>query len=572
MVQKELDTPDYIFESSWEVCNKIGGIYTVLSTRAKTLQDIFKDNVVYIGPDVWKEKDNPDFAEDNTLLTEWQVHAVEQEQLQVRVGRWNVHGNPIVVLVDFAPFYQIKDTIYYDMWERFAIDSHSAYDDYDEACMFAYAAGKVMESLYHYLKLEEKKVVAHLNEWMLGMTVLYLRQNVPGIATVFTTHATSVGRAIAGNNKPLYDRFWFYNGDQMAKELNVQAKHVLEKSAAHHVDCFTTVSEITAKECEQLLSKKPDIITPNGFEDNFVPRGDEYLRKREIARNALIKVTECLTGESVAADSLLLAISGRYEYKNKGIDVFIEAMNRVRLARPEKQVIAFILVPSGISGPRADLVACLDKAPTQALPNPFYTHDLCDIEHDKVCEYLRHLDFLNQRDYPCKLIFVPSYLMGDDGIFNLPYYDLLIGMDLTVFPSYYEPWGYTPLESIAFGIPTITTNLAGFGIWAKETEDEQHRSGVKVIERNDHNYFEVAEEIKNDIIHYSQLNNDDIALFKRSARQLSGQASWQHFITYYLDAYDMALKSEELRDKLRITSPLTPSQGGGIAKQKEILK
>jgi glycosyltransferase involved in cell wall biosynthesis len=545
MTKTEQITPDYIFESGWEVCNKVGGIYTVLSTRAKTLCEKWKDNLIFIGPDLWKNVNNQDFIEYKTLLKSWRNQA-EKEGLNVRVGRWNIPGKPITVLVDFQPYFNIKGDIYYRMWDKFGVNSLPAYGDYDESCMFAYATGLVIESLYRYLKLEDKKVVAHLNEWMLGMTVLYLKDKVPAIGTVFTTHATSIGRSICGNNKPLYNYFEQYDGDQMAKELNMEAKHSLEKQAAIHADCFTTVSRLTAEECRQLLGKYPDVVTPNGFEFDFVPEGAEFDRKRTKARKLLIDVASRLCGEPISEDALLLAISGRYEYKNKGIDVFIEAMDYVRKLNPEKQIVAWILVPAWICGPRTELLSRMRQKDLLQFPmsNPYYTHHLNMPENDKVCEYLRFLDFLNQQEYKTKIVFVPSYLNGQDEIFNASYYDLLIGLDLTVFPSYYEPWGYTPLESIAFGIPTITTNLAGFGLWAKESGISGNRltEGVEVIERTDSNYFEVAENIKNSIINYSKLNSREISKTKSSAQALSKKASWTHFIKYYYEAYDKALR------------------------------
>ncbi len=543
--------PDYIFETSWEVCNKVGGIYTVLSTKAKTLQDLYKDKIWFIGPDCWQEKNNPDFIESSSLLKDWKKHARESEQLSVRVGRWNIPGKPIAILVDYESYYTKKDEIYFRVWKSFGVNSMRAYGDYDESCMFAYATGLVMESLYHFFHMEKKQVVAHFNEWMLGMGALYIQGKVPAIATIFTTHATSIGRSIAGNDKPLYSHFQNYNGDQMAAELNMEAKHSIEKQTALHVDCFTTVSDITACECAQLLERIPDVVTPNGFESNFVPQGNAFNRKRKMARKALIRVAEQLTGESIPDQSLLLAISGRYEYKNKGIDVFIEAMNRVRLTRPDKPIVAFILVPAWANGARPDLKKRLEQNEpvTNPLPDPYYTHELYEPQGDKICNYLRHLNFLNQPSDHLKLIFVPSYLNGNDGIFNLTYYDLLTGLDLTVFPSYYEPWGYTPLESIAFSVPTITTNLAGFGLWAiKEGCGDNLFTGVEVLKRSDENYFEVAEKIKESILVYNMnYDAEKIHCSRQSAHSLSEKASWSHFISYYLEAYDIALKNAKKR-------------------------
>ena len=241
---KELLTPGYIFEASWEVCNKVGGIYTVLSTRAKTLQDIYKDKVFFIGPDVWVGKENSLFIENENLCAAWREHALKNDGLKVRVGRWNIPGNPIVILIDFYPFFSKKNEIYGKMWEDFQVDSLHAYGDYDEASMFSYAAGKTVESFYRFNLTENDKVIYQAHEWMTGMGALYLQKAVPEIATIFTTHATSIGRSIAGNNKPLYDYLFAYNGDQMARELNMEAKHSIEKQTAHHVDCFTTVSEM----------------------------------------------------------------------------------------------------------------------------------------------------------------------------------------------------------------------------------------------------------------------------------------------------------------------------------------
>ena len=230
-------TPDYIFESSWEVCNKVGGIYAVLSTRAKTLQDAMPDRIIFIGPDCWNEKSSPYFVEDNDLLADWRKYA-EEGGLKVKIGRWNIPGNPISILVDFKPFYADKNRIYGKCWEDFQVDSLHGYGDYDEASMFSYAAAKVVESCYKFFKLETKNVIYHGNEWMTGLGVLYIKKYCPKIGTIFTTHATSIGRSIAGNNKPLYDYLWAYNGDQMAEELNMQSKHSIEKQTALNVDCF----------------------------------------------------------------------------------------------------------------------------------------------------------------------------------------------------------------------------------------------------------------------------------------------------------------------------------------------
>ena len=545
-------TPEYLFESSWEVCNKVGGIYTVLSTKAHTLQQMFNDKVVFIGPDVWGPANAPDFIEDDALFADWKKHARTTDKLKMKVGRWNVPGTPPVVLIDFKPFFSDRDAFFYSMWENFRVDSMHAYGDYDESCIFAYAVGKVIESFYNFYNLSDKKVTALFNEWMLGMGALYIKKQIPAIATLFTTHATSIGRSIAGNNKALYAYMDGYNGDQMAKELNMEAKHSLEKQTAHHVDCFTTVSDITARECKQLLDKAPDIVTPNGFEPNFVPEGKEYTKKRAEARKTLINVAEKLLGCPISPDALLVSTSGRYEYRNKGIDVFIEAMNRVRNSGElQREVVAFLMVPAWVRDARADLKEVIEKniQTTSPMQMPFITHWLNLMDQDKVLNYISHAGFTNQASEKLKIIFVPCYLDGRDGIFNKPYYDLLIGMDATVYPSYYEPWGYTPLESVAFGIPTVTTNLAGFGLWAEKSVSGKNISeGVAVIERTDFNYFDVADAITASILSLVKKDKKEVEEIRKSCFKLAKQAEWSKFIVFYQKAFSDALEAATKRN------------------------
>ena len=359
-------------EASWEVCNKVGGIYTVLSTRAKTLQEALPDKVVFIGPDVWSNADNPVFEENKTLLSAWRKKATA-EGLNVRVGRWLVPGRPIAVLVDFTPFYSQKNNIYIWAWENFQVDSLHAYGDYDEASMFSYAAAKVAESLYNYQQMGEGfNVVYQAHEWMTALGALNLQKACPKMATIFTTHATSIGRSIAGNNKPLYDCLTAYNGDQMAAELNMQSKHSIEKQAAHHVDCFTTVSDLTATECKQLLEKAPDVVLMNGFENDFVPRaGRAFDAARKRARKKMLDVANALMGTALGDDTLIVSTGGRYEYKNKGIDMFVDALNRLRFdSRLERPVLAFALVPAWVNSPAPTCSECSPPPPLDALRAP----------------------------------------------------------------------------------------------------------------------------------------------------------------------------------------------------------
>ncbi len=539
---------DLLFETSWEVCNKIGGIYTVLSTKAKTLQKLYKDKTIFIGPDVWNDENpSPYFVPSRTLLKDWKAQAQFPEGVSVRVGRWDIPGRPIVVLVKFDGMYAVKDSFYGRMWDLYKVDSLHAYGDYDEACAFSHAAGIVIESICQFTGIADKKVIAHFDEWTTGMGLLYINDKMPEVGTIFTTHATCIGRSICGNGKPLYDYLRGYNGDQMASELNMQSKHSLEKAAALQADCFTTVSDITAIECEQLLERRP-LVTPNGFEQNFVPTKGKFVPSREAARKTLLNVASSLLGYKMPDDTFIITTSGRCEYHNKGIDLYLDSIARLRENKLSRTVLAFVMVPAWAKEARPELQAALTAKRKSPIGDSVLTHTLNNPDQDPINCRIRGIGFANAKADNVKVIYVPCYLNGSDGIFDKTYYDLLIGMDATVFPSYYEPWGYTPLESIAFGVPTITTTLSGFGQWILSTEDATFSEcGVNVVARGDFNYNEVADRIAKSLEYLINSNPASLAMISSRAMNTASLAAWSYFIEYYVKAFEVALNAAAQR-------------------------
>ncbi len=543
-----------LFEASWEVCNKIGGIYTVLSTKANVLEQSLGDSLVFIGPDVWSaEKPCPVFVEDPKLLGNASSRLQLPMGITVRTGRWSVPGNPIALLVKFDGVYPHLNPVFGEMWNRYHVDSLHGYGDYNEGCAFGIASAVVIDALVKLMKAGNKNVVAHFDEWTSAMGLLYLQTIAPRIATVFTTHATSIGRSICGNGKPLYDYFTAYNGDQMAAELNMQSKHSLEKAAAHAADCFTTVSEVTARECEQLLEIRPQVVTPNGFEPGFVPGRALYAKERQAARARILGIAAALTGRTYTEDAFILATSGRNEYRNKGLDLFIDSCVRAREEMPlgSRGIIVLILVPAWVKAPSQTLLDNMKTPdPDNGVTPDFMTHRLNNEDQDAVTQHIISTGH-NGSDLPLTIIYVPCYLDGHDGVLDIEYYKLLPGIDLTVFPSYYEPWGYTPLESIAFGVPTVSTDKAGFGQWILgNTPDTFAADGAHVVTRTDSNYTQARDEIAADILRLSSLSSATLKKYRAAAASTAALADWVHFIKYYDRAFGVALqrRSERLKN------------------------
>jgi len=559
-MNKNLLFPDYLFEVSWEVCNKVGGIHTVVATKAVTLVNELQNNLILIGPDLIKDDSggNHEFIEDPQLFSTWKKHA-ESEGLFFKVGRWNINAHPIAISLNFSNHFTEKDKVFFELWEKYKLDSLPGQWDYIEPALFGYVAGKVIESFIKYNLTTYDRIIAHFHEWMTGSGILYLKDRLPQVGTIFTTHATAVGRSLAGNNRPLYRELKQFNAEEVAKEFNILSKQSAERLSAQHADAFTTVSGITAQECEQFLQKAVDVITPNGFEDTFVPSGEEFNNRRSEARKKLLGVAELMCMDCCEDDVFMVATSGRYEFKNKGIDLFIDALGQLNRSETlKKPILAFLLIPANHYGPRKDL---LNKNPefSDILGSRYLTHNLHDAEWDPILNRIREAGLNNLPDDKVKVLFVPSYLNGYDGIFNVPYYDLLIGLDLTVFASYYEPWGYTPLESIAFSVPTITTTLAGFGLWIN-SECPGATKCVDVINRNDDNDTEVIQNLVHSILEKTALSTEEMQEARTRAFEISRRVLWKTLFIYYRQAYDVALQKVARRIDLFVKIEERPSE------------
>ena len=536
----------FISEVSWEVANKVGGIYTVLSSRAgEMMRRHGAGQVLFVGPRLRPVEEMVDFRAEtfcNTLPSHISLLGVE---LPITQGYWLTPGGEAqTILVDYKPLTPARDQLYYLMWQQYGIQSDLGYGDYDDSCLFAVAAATTLLAVTPQLASPSSQPIAIYNEWITGMGLLYHHLEQPDLRSLFITHATTVGRSICSNGKDLYRYFTGYHGDQMASELHVEAKHALEKAAAHTATIFATVSEVTALECTQLLERTP-IVLPNGFDSLATSQ------HQSVARQRLLDVASRLYGKTFATErTTLVATSGRYEYRNKGIDLIVASLESLlqQQAKLSSDLILYFFIPAWVAEPRADLAYLLSdtdpessKAPLQY---PYLTHWLHNLREDTLAGRLGALlerGATAQHIYP---IFVPTYLDGHDGILDLPYYDLLSALDLTLFPSYYEPWGYTPLESIAYGVPTVTTDLSGFGQAILDLYGERAMQtlahGVQVIPRRDYDDAFVTKALA------TILTESSCGLptaYHEQARETASHALWRLYYDHYMLAYRQILTS-----------------------------
>ena len=525
--------PNYLFEISWEVCNKIGGIHTVLATRANLLRDKFADKYITIGPDLWQHKENPEFVQDDTLFPSW-LARTKEEGLRVRTGYWNIKGKPIAILVDFSHYISEKNEILTYYWNTQQLDSLNASWDFTESVLFGYAVGKVLDSFIHFQVGVRERAIAHFHEWMSGTALLYVKKELPQVGTIFTTHATVLGRSIAGNGWALYNYLEEYKPSELAYRFSVQHKHFLEAKAACEADVFTTVSDITAREAAHFLGRIPEVVTPNGFDESLISDRTSFLQKNKRAAAKLQEVAQRVTGATFEKKPLFVAISGRNEFRNKGIDVFIDALQQINKdATFDQEVVAFILIPSEYEG-------------INTIGQAYTTHLVRDEYQSTILSKVKEAQLFNQKQDKVKVVYCPSYLLGNDGVFDLSYYDLLYGIDLTVFPSYYEPWGYTPFESLCFGVPTITTTLAGFGTWALSHFPNENLA-LKVIRRDDSNYQEVVIGVVSQIEKIARLSPTAYEALWEDAQQIGKAALWNKFFVFYQKAYELTLNKLQPR-------------------------
>lgn len=585
---------DILFEVSWEVCNKVGGIYTVVKTKIEITKEHYPSYFL-IGP-YFESRAKVEFAEKEAPAEFVSAFAeLEKKGIKCYFGSWQVKGEPDTILIDFSRFVSEKNNIKSSLWEEYKIDSIKSSWDYEEPIVWSTAVGLLLEQLAQSYK--GKRIVAQFHEWLSGGAILYLKKKNAAIGTVFTTHATMLGRALCGSGMDLYAMLPTMDPIQLAYQSNIQDKFLTEKACAHASDVFTTVSEITAIEAEKILGRKPDIIVLNGLDAEKFPTIEEYSVKHVTCRE---KLREFLVFHFFPyytfniENTLIYFIFGRYEYKNKGVDIFIRALGilnrQLKEEKSEKTIAAFFFIPQDTHDMKTeilenkmfyrhiknyiyfnaesimshilyDFVSGKDIINDDLLTKdfmlnmkkdvmrfkrkgnpPLLTHNINDESNDAILQGFRANQLCNLAEDRVKVILYPTYVDVDDGLLNLSYYDSMAGCHLGVFPSYYEPYGYTPLEASALGVPAITTDLAGFGRFISQKLKGSDDEGIFVIPRFGKDDDFVVNALAGRLHNFSQRNKLERNQNKISAKYLSSLADWKILIQHYIEAHNLAIE------------------------------
>jgi phosphorylase/glycogen(starch) synthase len=532
-MSERIAKPDYLFEVSWNICKKTGGIYTTIFSKSLTcIDEIGVESYLLIGP--W-QNDLPgggmDFVEDKTLFKEWRKEA-SRSNLHFAVGKWNIPGKPVVILIKYTESKLTNENIV-----KYLPVSELG-ENFKEEVLFGLLAGMVIESYCQYYLKSPDKIIAHFHEAGSGSAALYLRLNCPQIGLVYTVHGTFLGRKAASDeNETFYSHPEVLAEAQQALDIYMLSRHLLEKSIIRTSHVLTAVSELASRECKKLFNRDADVITPNGFEETLVPDSSALSQKHENARMILEKLAGPILQQPITENSTLIATSGKLEIHNKGFDIFIEALEKINFHKIVEQLVVFFLITPVNSDRKnhnhvvnnEDLDNYRKFVPEGFTFDPDYTS-------------FRQHNLLNNENDSIKIILIPDFIENIKSVSSISYYDLLPGFDLTAFPSYYEPWGYRPLESLAFKVPTITTSLSGFGKWIKETSPDPSKA-ITVIERNDDNYDQVVKSLAKKIQEFSNYEEEDFTRIRQEASYISKLVLWENLFANYKQAYSQALKS-----------------------------
>ncbi len=583
-----------LFEIAWEVCWQLGGIYTVLRSKAPAMLQRWGERYCLIGPY------NPQTAalefdeQEASGVYRDAINGLAQAGIPAKFGRWLIPGRPQVILIDYRARYSSLDADKYAMWKDHGISTTVSDGEVNEVVAFGFATAELFVRLVQ--AVGDRKILAHFHEWMAGVAIPRIAHMRLPVATVFTTHATLLGRYIAGDSPDFYNHLPYINAEEQAAKYQIFPRFAIERAAAHAATVFTTVSEVTDAEATQLLGRKADAIVPNGLN---IQRFSALHEFQNMHRTYKERIHEFVMGHffpNYTFDldkTLYFVTSGRYEYRNKGFDLFIEAMHRLNqrlksipdhptvvsfiiTRAPAKHINVGVLQRQSMFEDLKNVCGALEKQMGSRMfraaahgrlprmqdllddeellrlrqsiqawrtgPQPaIVTHDLWDDAGDPILRHYRHRALFNSADDPVKVIFHPEFVTATSPLFNLDYQQFVRGCHMGIFPSYYEPWGYTPMECIALGLPAVTTDLSGFGAYVRHHIPSADQQGICVLNRRTKSFEQTTNDLVDYLMSFVQMNRRQRIEMRNRVERLSELFDWSALVVHYHEAHEMAL-------------------------------
>lgn len=592
---KKNATNKFLIECAWEVCNQVGGIYTVIRSKILSQQERWGENYLLIGPYLGENNEFEEIEhEDSPAFRACQQ--MKANGIDVRYGTWLVSGRPKVVLINPFSVYHRLGEIKYEVWENFDIPSTSHNDLLDQVVSF----GFLTQWLIHEIDKESlnTKLTLHFHEWMAGLSIPYLRKSQIDVNIIFTTHATLLGRYLAMSDPNFYDRLYEVSWYDEAVHFNSLTQVKIERAAAHGATVFTTVSDITARECIFLLGRKPEVITPNGIN---IQRFEAMHHLQAMHAEFKEKINDFVIGHFFPSykfdldKTVYFFTSGRFEFKNKGYDLTLEALARLNHLMHQENIdmnVVFFIVTkqptnhfnvksltsrtmmeelkttcnhiekeiseklfASVAGADEDKLPDLNQfvedhmrlkfrrimqsSKTTDLP-PVCTHNLHDDSKDEVLNFLRSSGMVNKPEDKVKIVYHPDFISVTNPLFHMEYDQFVRGCHLGVFPSYYEPWGYTPVECLLRGVSAVTSDLAGFGDYAKQHVPDEINKGLWVVNRNGRSFHEAADQLAFQMLSFLKLTRRERIAQRNGVEQTAQHFDWTNLIQFYNKAYDLA--------------------------------
>ncbi|XP_029318380.1 glycogen [starch] synthase, liver [Cottoperca gobio] len=616
--EAELPVEDLLlFEVAWEVTNKVGGIYTVIQTKAKITVDEWGDNYYMMGPYFEHNyKTQVEGCEPPNPAIRKAMDALIHNGCQVHFGRWLIEGSPFVILFDIGSAAWNLDRWKGDLWETCKIGLPYHDREANDSLILGSLVAWFFKELTDQLG-DQPNVIGHFHEWQAGPGVILSRSRKIPMATIFTTHATLLGRYLCAGNADFYNNLDKFNVDKEAGERQIYHRYCLEKAAVHCAHVFTTVSQITAVEASHMLHRKPDVVTPNGLNVKKFSAMHEF---QNLHSTSKARIQEFVRGHFYGhldfnlEKTLFFFIAGRYEFSNKGADIFLESLSRLnyllQLHRNDMTVVVFFIMPAKtnnfnveslkgqavrkqlwdtahtvkekfgkklydalLKGQIPDMNSILDRddftimkraiyaTQRHSLP-PVTTHNMLDDSTDPILSNVRRIGLFNSRNDRVKIIFHPEFLSSTSPLLPMDYEDFVRGCNLGVFPSYYEPWGYTPGECTVMGIPSVTTNLSGFGCFIEEHVSDPAAYGVYIVDRRFRAPEESCNQLTQFMFSFCQQSLRQRIIQRNRTERLSDLLDWRYLGRFYIHARHLAL-NRAFPDKFQM-DPMAPLKTEGF--------